>query len=94
MLLSSRKRKERRKLDIFLNNRPITQVHNVKYLWINMESKLSFDDHIQYMTEKCLKLIFALYKSAKLNWELSHAALKTIYIGAILPFLQYGARNK
>jgi hypothetical protein len=30
-------------------------------------------------------------KSAKLNWGLSHDALKTIYTGAILPLLLYGA---
>jgi hypothetical protein len=37
------------------------------------------------------KLIFALSKSAKLNWGLNHAALKTIYTGGILPLLLYGA---
>jgi len=37
------------------------------------------------------KLIFALSKSAKLNWGLKHAALKTIYTVAILPLLLYGA---
>ena len=30
-------------------------------------------------------------KSAKLNWGLSYAALKTIHTGAILPLLLYGA---
>jgi hypothetical protein len=91
MLLSRQKRKERRELDIFLNKQPITHVHNVKYLGIILNSKLSFKDHLNYMTEKCSKLIFALSKYAKLNWGLSHAALKTIYTGAILPLLQYGA---
>ena len=43
------------------------------------------------MTEKCTKLIFTLSKSAKLNWGLNHAALKTIYTGGILPLLLYGA---
>jgi hypothetical protein len=90
MFLSRRKRKEQRELDIFLNNRPITQVHNVKYLGIILDSKLSFKDHINYMTEKCSKLIYVLSKSAKLKWGLGHTALKTIYTGAILPLLQYG----
>ena len=43
------------------------------------------------MAEKCTKLIFSLSKSAKLNWGLQHAALKTIYTGAVLPLLLYGA---
>jgi hypothetical protein len=36
-------------------------------------------------------LIFSLSKLAKLNWGLGHDALKTIYKGAILPLLLYGA---
>ena len=43
------------------------------------------------MTEKCRKIIFALSKSAKLNWGLSHKALKTLYTGGIQPLLLYGA---
>jgi ribonuclease HI len=43
------------------------------------------------MAEKCTKLIFFLSKSAKLNWGLKHAALKTIYTRGILPLLLYGA---
>jgi hypothetical protein len=41
--------------------------------------------------DKCTKLIFSLSKSVKLNWGLGHKALKTIYIGGILPLLLYGA---
>jgi hypothetical protein len=43
------------------------------------------------MTEKRSKLIIALSKSAKLKWGFGDTALRTIYTGAILPLLQYGA---
>jgi hypothetical protein len=43
------------------------------------------------MEEKCLKLIYALSRSAKLTWGLRHEALKTIYTGGILPLMLYGA---
>jgi hypothetical protein len=33
----------------------------------------------------------ALAKSAKLTWGLKHEALNTIYNGAILPIMLYGA---
>jgi hypothetical protein len=66
-------------------------VNSLKYLGIILDCKLTFREHINYMTEKCTKLIFALSKSAKLNWGLNHAALKTIYTGGILPLLPYGA---
>jgi hypothetical protein len=91
IILSRRKRKERKDLEIYLNFRPLTQVANLKYLGIIIDSKLTFREHINYITEKCSKLIFALSKSAKINWGLSHDTLKSIYTGAILPLLLYGA---
>jgi len=91
MLLSRRKRKERKDLEIYFNFRPLTQVISLKYLRIIIDSKLTFREHITYTTEKCSKLIFALSRSAKINWGLTYNALKTIYTGAILPLLLYGA---
>jgi hypothetical protein len=93
MLLSRRKRKEQKELKLYLNFRLVTQVSNLKYeyLGIVIDTKLTFKDHINYLTEKCSKLIFALSKSAKRNWGLGHDALKTIYNGAILPLILYGA---
>ena len=63
----------------------------MKYLGIILDSKITFTEHINDMTEKCTKLIFTLSKSAKLNRGLSHAVLRTIYTGGILPLLLYGA---
>jgi hypothetical protein len=77
---------------VYLNYKPLTQVHSLKYLGIVLDCKLTFKEHINYMTAKCTKLIFALSKSTKLSWGLKHSALKTIYTGGILPLLQYGAR--
>ena len=91
ILISRRKRRERKDVMIYLNSRPRTQVKSLKYLGIILDTKLTFKDHINYVTEKCSKLFFALSKSAKVNWGLGHGALKTIYTGAILPLLQYGA---
>ena len=52
---------------------------------------MTFREHITYIEGKCAKLIFSLAKSAKITWGLKHKALKTIYTGAILPLLLYGA---
>ena len=65
MLMSRRKRKE---LEVYLNNKLLTQVHSLKYLGIVLDCTLTFKEHINYMTAKCTKLIFALSKSAKLSW--------------------------
>jgi hypothetical protein len=91
MLTTRRKRKENKEGKIYLNNKPLTQVRSMKYLGIIFDYKLTFRKHINYMAEKCTKLIFSLSKSVKLNWGLQYAALKTIYTGAILPLLLYGA---
>ena len=78
MLLSRRKRKEGKELEIYLNSRPLTQELSLKYLGIILDSKLSFMQHINCIKEKCSKLIFVLSESAELSWGLSYAALKTI----------------
>ena len=44
-----------------------------------------------YVAERYMKLIHNLSRSAKLAWGLKHEALKTIYKGAILPLMLYGA---
>jgi len=51
---------------------------------------MTFRDHINFVEEKCIKLIFSLSKSAKITLGLKHEALKTIYTGGILPLLLYG----
>ena len=74
-----------------MNNKTLEQVQKIKYLGIIINSKLNFREHIMYTSRKCTKLIHALSKSAKQNWGLSHEALYTIYEGAILTLLLYGA---
>jgi len=63
----------------------------MKYLGIIIDDKFKFSQCISYAAEKCTKLIHSLSKSAKVTWGLKHEALRTIYKGAILPFLLYGA---
>ena len=73
-----------------MNNKPLEQVNNIKYLGIIIDSKLNFREHIIYLARKCTKLINALAKSAKLSWGLKYEALNTIHKGAILHVMLYG----
>jgi len=91
MLISRRKRKEGKGINVFLNNKPLEQVTKMIYLGIIIDNKFEVSEHISYATEKCTKLIDSLSKSAKISWGLKHEALKTIYKGAVLPLLLYGA---
>ena len=63
----------------------------MKYLSIIIDNKLTFREHVTQAKEICRKLIFTLARSAKLNWGLSHKALKTLYTGGIQPLLPNGA---
>ena len=89
--MTRRRRKENKEVKIYLNNKPLMQVRSIKYLGIIFDHKLTFREHINYTAERCTKLIFSLSESAKLNWGIQHAALKTIYTGGIQPLLLYGA---
>ena len=63
----------------------------MKYLRIVRDDKFKFSKHISYATERSSKLTPSLSKSAKLTLGLNHKALQTIYKGAVLPLLFYGA---
>ena len=91
MLVSRRKRKERKEINVFLNYKLLKQVNKIKYLGIIMDNKFKFSEHITYTAEKCIKLIYSLSKSAKVTWGLRHEVLKMIYEGAILPLLLFEA---
>jgi len=91
MLAMRRKRREITEVNVYLNSKPLQQVKSIKYLGITIDTKLKFREHIISTTNKCTLLIHTLAKSAKLNWGLKQEALKTIYKGAKLPLMLYGA---
>ena len=84
-------RRERTKVYIYLNNRPLEQVNSIKYLGITLDSKLNFREHIISTFKKCTTLINTLARSAKLNWGLQQEVLNTIYKAVILPLMLCGA---
>ena len=52
MLVSRRKRKESKNITVYLNNKTLTQVTQMKYLGIMMDHKFRFQDHITYAAER------------------------------------------
>ena len=89
LLISSRRRLGN--VTIFLNNRKLEQVNVMKYMGIHFDSRLSFYKHIEQLADKSRALIYMLSRTAKLHWGLGHKSLKTIYEGAIVPLMTYGA---
>ena len=68
MLNSRRKRKDKKEIEIYVNNKIVKHVNSLQYLDIIFDSKLTFREYITYIEEKCTNLIFLLAKSAKLTW--------------------------
>jgi hypothetical protein len=75
-MLISRRHKERKAIDVYVNNNHLEQADKIKYLGIILYSKFKFNEHIKYINDRCTKLINALSKSARINWGLKHEALK------------------
>ena len=91
MLVTRRKRREDKKIMLYLYSSPIEQVSQMKYLGIILDQKFKFQEHIKYAAERCTKLIYNLSRAARLHWGIKQEAIATIYKGAILPLLSYGA---
>ena len=91
MLVTRRKRREDKKIILYMNFSPIEQVTQMKYLGIILDQKFKFQEHIKYAAERCTKLIYNLSRAARLQWGIKQEAIATIYKGAILPLLSYGA---
>jgi hypothetical protein len=78
MLVLRRKRKEKKNITVYLNNKTLTQVTQSKYLGIILDHKFRFQEHIKYAAERCAKLIHSLSKAANMTWGIKHAAMATI----------------
>jgi hypothetical protein len=78
-------------INIYLNNRRLERVTEMKYLGIYFDSRLTLYKHIKHIGEKSRTLIYMLSETAELQWGLGHKSLKTVYEGALVPLVTYGA---
>ena len=67
ILVSRRKRKENKNVTVYLNNKPLEQVTQMKYLGIILGQKFRFQEHIKYAAERCAKANSQPIKSGKTN---------------------------
>jgi hypothetical protein len=91
LLVTTKTSGDNRTLNIYLNNKRLEQVSELKYLEIYFDSRFSFDRHVDYITGKCTSITNMLAKSAELKWGMRHQVLKVIYSSAIEIILTYGA---
>lgn len=63
---------------------------SLKFQGINLDSRLTFADHIRKMEEKCKKVINVLRCLRGREWGASRLSLKRIYVALIRSVLGYG----
>jgi hypothetical protein len=70
MLATRRKRREEKRITLYLHFKPVEQITRMKYLGIILDQKFRFQEHIKYAADRCAKLIRTLSRAAKLTWRL------------------------
>lgn len=63
---------------------------NFKFLGINLDSRLTFADHIRRMEERCKRVINIMRCLRGKEWGASRLSLKRIYVALIRSVLDYG----
>lgn len=71
---------------ILVNNNPLLRVYNTKYLGLNIDSKLSWNEHIHQLKNKIKPVTFVLYR---LRYYLNKATMWNIYHAYFLSRLIY-----
>ena len=72
--------------DVFMHGSYIPRVTTHKHLGVHMNSRLSWQDHIDHVYTDCARKIGIL---RRLQRKLRSTALRKIFIGAIRPRLEY-----
>jgi hypothetical protein len=91
MIITKKRPKNRREIKIFINKRILQQADTMNYRGITIDRRLNYNQHIDKITGKSMKIVHALSRTSKINWGLRHDVLRIIYTGAILPTLSYRA---
>ena len=53
MLMTRRKKRERKDIEVYLSHKILERVYNKKYLGIIIDSKVTYREDITYVTENC-----------------------------------------
>lgn len=75
---------------VHLQGRPVSRSVVHKYLGVQLDDRLGFLQHVQYVVGKVKKLFLNLRRLVITQWDSPHNALLTIYKCAVLPILSYG----
>uniref|UniRef100_A0A8C2Q875 Reverse transcriptase n=1 Tax=Cyprinus carpio TaxID=7962 RepID=A0A8C2Q875_CYPCA len=77
-------------LKLRMYGRDLEKVGTFKFLGINLDSRLTFAEHIRRIEEKCKRVINVMRCLRGKEWGASRLAMKKIYMALIRSVLDYG----
>ena len=77
--------------DLFINDTKIEFVESVKYLGVELDSKLSFSKHIFQVANKAKQALMTAKKAIGASWGLNPKYIRWIYTAIIRPMISYGS---
>jgi hypothetical protein len=93
MVNKSPPRAHHRDIRLRIGNTLINRVNTYKYLGVIVDPKLTFESNAAYAANKARRTIMGLRRKASRHWgQETETAIRTIYMGAILPILSYASR--
>ncbi|XP_050311838.1 uncharacterized protein LOC126747328 [Anthonomus grandis grandis] len=87
----TRKRKMQPTRDIHLGGQVVHTSDEVKYLGVTLDSKLSWNKHLEFTVNKATKAIMICRNLAGKNWGCSPKILRWMYTKMVKPIITYGA---
>ena len=73
-------------VDICMDRVKVNQINVTKFLGVYIDSKLTWNNHVDYIHNKISRNLGILYKVSKV---LNEESLHTLYSSLVLPYLQY-----
>ena len=92
MIFTKKQNINPKNLEITINNVQIKLVSTVKFLGLIFDSKLSWNNHIQYLTDKSKPKINLLRSLSGHTWGASKKAMICIYRALVRSRLDYGSQ--
>ena len=86
MIFSNKKAKERPSIQLKIDGETLSEVKKTKFLGVVIDNKLSWKDHVNYISGKIARGIGILIKARKF---INKDALVTLYYSFIYPYLLY-----
>ena len=78
-------------LNLVLNNRPVRFVTNTKFLGMYIDQRMNWKLHINYLRDKCNRVVFLLRKLSHTKWGSDRTTLLYLHKTLVLSVLDYGS---